>query len=467
MRKWKEVQELWRTGVKRLLPVIGSISVFGLDNDKGAFQTGEIPSNSPLEEMKWSPASSNNLGLADIFANNDGGKKNTLRGYSSSTANDCTQWKNRIEYSGTGQRYKSTANYPWIICKFKKSESVCVVRYANFGNSSGKGGIKKFKLFGSNTTDAAPNTSDGSVPSGWEPITFTNGGEEFTGPGTAEGGTSDAYVYNSYITAEIMNPQPYRYYLMQITGKLKDGFSLAGLEMFSSGSKIGIDDDYLTGLETDERGAVNVGAGACCATPYGLVYTGGHVKNSNVANYATNTALLYWPHAIDKFDGAHYKNGISRTLPSLNGNRFNHAMVWHKGKIYCVGGAINGDHDLVDKNNFFEFLPTMDTGGASPLVWKTIGASNISNPDSSMVDKLPRYYMGCCSYGDEIFIFGGIDSTGNATSSAYAYNTETGDLRELTSLSTAMSPCCAVVYGSKIYILGKAGSKTMLYEYTP
>ena len=81
--------------------------------------------------------------------------------------------------------------------------------------------------------------------------------------------------------------------------------------------------------------------------------------------------------------------------------------------------------------------------------------------------KLPRYYMGCCSYGDEIFIFGGIDSTNKATSSAYAYNTETGDLRELRSLPTAMSPCCAVVYGSKIYILGKAGSKTMLYEYTP
>ena len=120
---------------------------------------------------------------------------------------------------------------------------------------------------------------------------------------------------------------------------------MIGFEMYSCGSSAAIDDDYLTGLETDDRGEVNVGAGACCATPYGLVYTGGHVKNSNVANYATNTALLYWPHAIDKFDGAHYKNGISRTLPSLNGNRFNHAMVWHKGKIYCVGGGLSQEYE--------------------------------------------------------------------------------------------------------------------------
>lgn len=454
--------ELWRTGVKRLLPVIGSISVFGLDNDNGAFQTGEIPSNSPLEGMKWSPASSNNLGLADIFANNNDGKKNTLRGYSSSTANDCTQWKNRIEYSGTGQRYKSTANYPWIICKFKKSESVSVVRYANFGNTSGKGGIKKFKLFGSNTTDAAPNTSDGSVPSGWEPITFTNGGEEFTGPGTAEGGTGDTYVYNSYITAEIMNPQPYRYYLMQITGKLKDGFSLAGLEMFSSGSSAAIDDDYLTGLEDDNRAAVKAGAGACCATPYGLVYTGGHVAESG---YATSTALLYWPHAIDKYDGTYYKNGISRSLPSLGQARYNHAMVWLKGKIYCVGGAKDSSYTAVGINQFFEYLPTINTG-AGNLQWKYISDTDINNPDSTLNNQLPRYYHGCCAWGDEIFIFGG-QSGSSCLKTAFAYNPETTDLRQLANLPMELSPCCAVAYGSKIYIIGKNGGKNYMYEYTP
>ena len=438
--------ELWRTGVKRLTPQLGS-QPSSIKN-KTSLNSSMVTNCEPFESMTWSSASTSEYNLSDIFTEN--------KQYSNN--------KNYISTSGAG--YESNKAKPWIITSFKKQEAVCAVRYAN-AKDSNKSGVRVFRLYGSNDS-VAPSATDTTLPpssSAWVPIGFAglpdgNDGE-FTGPNENAG--------NTYITAEIKNPTPYKHYLFQVkdtTDSSKD-LRLVGFEMFSSNSRVAIDDDYLTGLETDNRGEVNVGAGACCATPYGLVYTGGHVKNSNVANYATNTALLYWPHAIDKFDGAHYKNGISRTLPSLNGNRFNHAMVWHKGKIYCVGGAINGDHDLVDKNNFFEFLPTMDTGGASPLAWKTIGASNISNPDSSMVDKLPRYYMGCCSYGDEIFIFGGIDSTGNATSSAYAYNTETGDLRELTSLSTAMSPCCAVVYGSKIYILGKAGSKTMLYEYTP
>ncbi len=439
--------ELWRTGVKRLTPQLGS-QPSNIKN-KTSLNSSMITNCEPFESMTWSSASSNDYNLSDIFTENK-------------------QYNNNKNYIST-----STAGYEsnkskktWIITSFKKQEAVCAVRYAN-AKDSNKSGVRVFRLYGSNDS-VAPSASDTTLPptsSAWVPIGFAglpdgNDGE-FTGPNENAG--------NTYITAEIKNPTPYKHYLFQVkdtTDSSKD-LRLVGFEMFSSNSRVAIEDDYLTGLETDDRGEVNVGAGACCATPYGLVYTGGHVKNSNAANYATNTALLYWPHAIDKFDGAHYKNGISRTLPSLNGNRFNHAMVWHKGKIYCVGGAINGDHDLVGKNDFFEFLPTMDTGGASPLAWKTIASSNISNPDTSMVDKLPRYYMGCCSYGDEIFIFGGETKNGSPTSSAYAYNTETGDLRELTPLSTAMSPCCAVVYGSKIYILGKAGSKTMLYEYTP
>ena len=90
------------------------------------------------------------------------------------------------------------------------------------------------------------------------------------------------------------------------------------------------------------------------------------------------------------------------------------------------------------------------------------------------------FYQGVCSYGDEIFIFGGQDQKSNGFSAAaYAWNPETGRVRKLRSLPDpsdpvkpqALSPCSAVVFGSKIYIYGMNNSassaKPVFFEYTP
>lgn len=424
--------ELWRKNVKRLTPVLGSEASSKVKNKNTLYNL-----NAYISLLEACGASAEDYRIGDLYCDNSlKNNKNIIQGDAG---------------------YESNKSKPWVAVTFTKPQSVCAVRFAN-STSSGKASITTVRLYGSNDA-TRPSISDTSLPStgaSWKPINFNNsaGDGEFHVP---SGG-------NTLITAEIKSPEPYKHYLFQVKDKSpsdKD-IRMIGFEMYSCGSSAAIDDDYLTGLETDERGAVKVGAGACCATPYGLVYTGGHVAESG---YATSTALLYWPHAIDKYDGTYYKNGISRSLPSLGQARYNHAMVWLKGKIYCVGGAKDSSYTAVGINQFFEYLPTINTG-AGNLQWKYISDTDINNPDSTLNNQLPRYYHGCCAWGDEIFIFGG-RSGSSSLKTSFAYNPETTDLRQLADLPMELSPCCAVAYGSKIYVIGQNGGKNYMYEYTP
>ena len=273
------------------------------------------------------------------------------------------------------------------------------------------------------------------------------------------------------LTYEFSNPDTYRHYLFKMVDCDRSECDISKLELWSSSSSAGSSsetptDNYLTPLLDDDLKSIKVGATACCATPYGLVMAGGHVDN-NGSSYATTTALLYWPHAVNKYDGTYYEYGISRSLPPLNNKRFNHTLVWHKGIIYAIGGSesLNSAFKPYDKDKFIEYLDYN-----KEMNWK-IYSSYIFVDDANEAS-LGRYYHGACSFRDEIFIFGGRtnSNTSGRLTGAFAFNPETGVVRKIEDLPGAIyPPISAVAYGAKIYVAGRdsTGQKLVMYEYTP
>ncbi len=103
------------------------------------------------------------------------------------------------------------------------------------------------------------------------------------------------------------------------------------------------------------------------------------------------------------------------------------------------------------------------------MEWTKIESSSYHFMDSGKtVGDLSRFNHGACSFGDEIFIFAGKRGS-NKLSNAYAWNPETGVVREIYfPESTYLSPCCAVPFGSKIYVIGmNSASVLKIFEYTP
>ena len=237
--------------------------------------------------------------------------------------------------------------------------------------------------------------------------------------------------------------------------------------MFSSKEKDEIaNKDNLTSMKTDTLSEVKAGNGAACATPYGLIYSGG----LNSSGSAIQTSLLYWPHAINQYDGNYYQYGIPRSLPDMKVARANHALVWHKGKIYAIGGRANSSNANISG----AFIEVLDYN--KEMEWKAYSKPYKYVDGASSSHLSYRYNLGACSFGDEIFIFAGEDNDTEPHTSAIAFNPETGVVRKLTDMCEGLgsdnylTSCVAVPYGSKIYIFGndKASPNTLkILEYTP
>jgi hypothetical protein len=75
--------------------------------------------------------------------------------------------------------------------------------------------------------------------------------------------------------------------------------------------------------------------------------------------------------------------------------------------------------------------------------------------------------------GDEIFIFGGQDLSGNLQATAAAWNPETGVVRTLTTVPGGKTyGMTAVPFGGSIYLIGGAtgpgaGAGNTIIKYTP
>ena len=347
----------------------------------------------------------------------------------------------------------------FILFTFSDSLKVNIVRIKN---AFEKNHIKKFKIYGSNETspDSASCINPDSYTDTWTLLGEFSGLKKNTGLTPYEFDNDTAY--NSYLFKILDFEDGVRY-------NGKDFCILSKLELWTKDASVSDNEDatenYLTPLLTDELGSVKVGVGACCASPYGLVMSGGNYDDSGSAK-ATGTVLLYWPHAVNKYDGQLYEYGISRSLPELNYPRMQHSMVWHKGKIYVIGGTtkLNDKSKNLANAEFIEYWDYNEN-----MHWVATDSTKIYLNDGATLDECRRHNHASVSFGDEIFVFGGSDKDGK-TKTAYAWNPDTNVIRKINNMPEALYPCSAVAFGSKIYIIGMSitsPSTLKIYEYTP
>ncbi len=436
--------QLWRTGVKKLTPDMRQFSETELTtalNDSGI---------SGKKGIKWT----NSLGQDTImqWSSNDEDNKNFGKIYV--TPGNITDTNNY--FTDTSKHYKSDEHEAWVKITLPEPEALCAIRYANKEHDCSEEHnhmLQTMYCYGSNENNCPSNET--TPP--WVALNFTHGDIKFVGP----------KIFNTYITAEIKNPKKYKHYLIKMDTNDKT-LKLNGFQLYASCEQP--TKDFLTPLLTDDLGEVKVGAGACCTTPYGFVIAGGHVDN--VSNsYATTTALLYWPHAINKYDGKYKQFGISRSLPPLHHKRCNHSLVWHKGKIYAIGGCPSNGNNYAAYSKV-EFAECFDYNKMKEK-WDECNASYTLLINGATDDLFSRYYQGACSFGNEIFVFGGRKTSNDSDvlNDAFAWNPETGIVRKLKDLPEGIKPpICAVACGSKIYIAGNDGAsspKLVMCEYTP
>ena len=362
---------------------------------------------------------------------------------------------NNPNYSGTPEGWQSSCTSTvkaYILMHCSQKEILKVLRYTNTLSSSGY--IKRFRVYGSKNTSVNPDPDDAN--SNWQLLSNLKGNGVFD---------NCPQTNKTWITYEINNDTAYYNYLFWIEDSDGSMVYLTGFELYGDNYSDPV--DSLAPLKTDSLGDIAASDYAACSTPYGLVISGGF-SGSN----ATSNTLLYWPHAVNQFDGREYRYGISRSLPEMKKDRANHVLVWHKGKIYAIGGREKtGDNDILDKSHFIEVLDYN-----KKLEWKEYPTS-YKYIDGAADDSINgRYNHGACSFGDEIFIFGGKSSSSNVRTSAIAFNPETGTIRKLKDMhdvlkpDEGLNPCVAVTYGSKIYIIGNDKDNANLLkviEYTP
>ena len=448
--------QLRRKDVKRLTPPLQcSSSVLSGSNSQSFSWTRP---DGETTYMQWA-SNKNNNSLKDAFINNN---------------TDGNNW-----FSSYPSFWECDAAKPWILVSLSKAEAVCALRYANAAYNSSYTKAKTVKLYGSN--DVLPSNISGILPGylhivpphlrpkfRWEQIRFTNNKNDYSAPLVKYTGRDNRYAEETFVTAEVKQPKKFKHYLFLVESKIKptQSMKLIGFELFSTylDGEVGVTQDYMTPMTKDNLGLVKLGNGAACSTPYGLVAAGG--KDSA----ASSESLLYWPHGINKYDGKYYEYGISRSLPGLNCARYNHALVWHKGKIYAIGGLRDSSHFAKNEGSgtsekaFAEYLDY----NSGNILWQNVSLSSFIFQDSETVNyNLARECLGACSFGDEIFIFGGNTNEEETSVAAYAWNPETKIVRRLTNLPLVLNPCCAVPYGSKIYVMGMNSGKLKIYEYTP
>ncbi|MBF0544060.1 MAG: hypothetical protein HQM08_06495 [Candidatus Riflebacteria bacterium] len=198
---------------------------------------------------------------------------------------------------------------------------------------------------------------------------------------------------------------------------------------------------------TSDQPAEEIGSSrqAACLTPYGIMIDGGLSSTSA----PLSRCQVYWPSCFAKETSAW---GLSRDLPSESAC-FDQALVWSNGLAYRLGGRTSAG----------SFVPvtTIATFSADANPWSS---------STAISSALQRCVQGACTFGDEIFEFGGYDSTGVATSGVIAWNPALGKVRappvipsatrmsggSETAASARPVGVCAVPCGPFIYLIGGA-----------
>lgn len=201
----------------------------------------------------------------------------------------------------------------------------------------------------------------------------------------------------------------------------------------------------------------------------GAVSFDGKIDDVRIYKYALSASEIQ---AVKNSTDVNYW-GICRDLPPMPGSRVNHSLVWHKDKLYRVGGS--------DGSNI---LTTVDRYDPVSNTWATLTAASDADELTDSAALFKRQYAGACSFGDEIFLFGGENPAGTRLSTAAAWNPATKAVRKLmdipsqtawgiTSGSGAMTKGInAVPCGPFIYLFGGSnaaanGTSKQILRYRP
>lgn len=331
-----------------------------------------------------------------------------------------------------GEWDTGSSSFPhWIKLDLGAADIVDILRIYNGPDD----GIKDFVFQGSNDD---VNFTD---------LNLFNGSSKIT-----------CFANKGFYTYYFNNFAGYRYYRVYVTTAHGPDDTLEPWEIqfYSTRPTPPPSEPIMTKMLNDVRSPLALQQGAACTTPFGIMVAGGVYA----ASQATSTATIYWPHAIDYYNSStDMSYGISRSLPLLPQATANHCLVWHKGKVYRVGGNGTGDATgALDNINIFDF---------STNSWATM-TSNTGGFDTAF-DFTKRNAAAACSFGDEIFIFGGLDEAGKRRIDGAAWNPTTNQVRKLGDLpktsgsnGTFYHTVCmsAVPYGSFIYLIGGAGIST-------
>ncbi|HNX78074.1 MAG TPA: kelch repeat-containing protein, partial [Candidatus Rifleibacterium sp.] len=319
------------------------------------------------------------------------------------------------------------------------------IKYVRITCSSSSGRLNNFWVEGANDSTFASAVQ----------IPFSN-----SATNAAHQNNVQSYLYT------LNNSSNYRYYRLWCQST-HDGNNtrINEVEFYTDTTSVmSPTEPVMTKTMTDMRGETQTTDGAACTTPYGIVVGGG----------ATSTVLVYWPHGKDNYNGPNDQSiGICRSLPKFpleNGaagtdDRAYHSLVWHKGKLYRVGGR-RGGTTLLNSIDIFDFNTNS---------WTNIMLDNMTQfpANGSM---LQRDNAAACSFGDEIFMFGGsIGASVGATplNNAVAWNPETKTVRSLGTMAIAKNFAkTAVPCGSAIYLIGGAtdhstGGDANIWKFTP
>ncbi|NLI76274.1 MAG: hypothetical protein GX442_07525 [Candidatus Riflebacteria bacterium] len=180
---------------------------------------------------------------------------------------------------------------------------------------------------------------------------------------------------------------------------------------------------------------------------------------NEVTLYGTTVApnVQYNPLSFPSFvpvPGAKYLEwGISRELPPLSGAVAGHVFVYHKGRLYRIGGSSN--YPTISFTSSYDYFDFIDHK------WVHVGFSPYE-----------KVHFGACSFGEEIYCFGGAVAGNVPTTDAVAWNPQTNVVRTLKSLPTPRHSPCAVACGPSIYIFGGTTTTTgnngnTVYQYAP
>jgi hypothetical protein len=158
--------------------------------------------------------------------------------------------------------------------------------------------------------------------------------------------------------------------------------------------------------------------------------------------------------------------------PMLDGVAVTHySRQQGKYNLYYIGGA----ESLGVATDSLVFKYDFDTAAWTPIkLWGTANLDinyGISTLTASNANR--RTQVAACSWGDEIFIFGGYGSAN--TNTAIAFNPDTGKYRTLTNVSgTALISPTAVPYGPFIFLIdgsnahsGTSGTAVNVLRYKP